>query len=74
MLLTDVIMPRMNGKDLAKELQLFRPEIRVLFMSGYTADIIAQQGVLDSDTNFIQKPFSRAKLANKLQEVLFRLH
>jgi CheY-like chemotaxis protein len=68
--LTDVVMPEMNGRDLAEQLQKVRPGIKHLFMSGYTTNIIAHQGILDRDINFIQKPFSLKDLAAKLREVL----
>jgi len=70
MLLTDVIMPEMNGKDLATKMQEIYPNIRVLFMSGYTADVITHQGVLNQGIQFLQKPFSRESLAKKVREVL----
>jgi CheY-like chemotaxis protein len=70
LLLTDVVMPDMNGRELATCIQELRPGIKCLFMSGYTADIIATRGVLDTGINFIQKPFSTASLAQKLREVL----
>jgi CheY-like chemotaxis protein len=70
LLLTDVIMPEMNGRDLAERLQINQPWIKRLFMSGYTADIIAHQGVLDEGIYFIQKPFSRIALAAKVRKVL----
>lgn len=70
LLLTDVIMPGMNGRQLADRLLQVRPDVRCLFMSGYTADAIADRGVLDEDINFIQKPFTRDMLARKISEVL----
>lgn len=70
LVLTDVVMPDMNGRELATRIQELRPEIKCLFMSGYTADIITTRGVLDSGINFIQKPFTTASLAKKLREVL----
>ncbi|MBI5483315.1 MAG: PAS domain S-box protein [Deltaproteobacteria bacterium] len=70
MLMTDVIMPDMNGRDLVKELHSLNPQLKCLFMSGYTANIIALQGVLDEGVNFIQKPFSLLDLAKKVREVL----
>jgi signal transduction histidine kinase/ActR/RegA family two-component response regulator len=70
LLLTDVVMPEMNGLDLAIELQQLFPHIMHLFMSGYTADIIAQNGVLDQGLQFIHKPFSLPDLAAKVREVL----
>ncbi|KAA0887961.1 PAS domain S-box protein [Oryzomonas rubra] len=70
LLMTDVIMPKMNGKDLAQNLKMMYPNLRCLFMSGYTADIIAQHGVLDKGIDFIQKPFPLPTLAVKVREVL----
>jgi len=70
LLITDVVMPEMNGRELAKTLQAACPGIKVLFMSGYTANVIAHRGVLDEGVNFIQKPFSNRDLAVKVREVL----
>lgn len=70
LLITDVIMPEMNGKDLANRLTTLYPEFKCLYMSGYTADIISHHGVFDEDTNFIQKPFSLPDLSNKVRAVL----
>jgi two-component system, cell cycle sensor histidine kinase and response regulator CckA len=70
LLITDVVMPGMNGHDLARQLRARHPGLRVLFMSGYTADAIAHRGVLDSGVHFIQKPFSRNDLAAKVRETL----
>jgi CheY-like chemotaxis protein len=70
LLLSDVVMPQMNGRDLAERLQQQHPDMKILFMSGYTADVVAHQGVLDKGVNFIEKPFSPKTLADKLREVL----
>lgn len=70
LLLSDVIMPRMNGRDLAVRLLQLHPSSKCLYMSGYTADIIAHQGVLDEGIHFLQKPFSHATLAAKVREAL----
>jgi len=70
LLLTDVIMPEMNGRDLARLLLLRRPNLKLLYMSGYSADVIAPHGVLNPGVNFIQKPFSRKDLVGKVREVL----
>ncbi len=70
MLMTDVVMPEMNGRDLAGQIIDLYPGIRLLFMSGYTASVIAHQGVLDETVAFIQKPFSMADLTMKVREVL----
>jgi len=70
LLLTDVIMPEMNGRELANKLLTLYPHLRRLFMSGYTSDIIAHHGVLDEGVHFIQKPFTLLALAAKVREVL----
>lgn len=70
LLMTDVIMPEMNGRDLAKNLLSLYPNLKRLFMSGYTANVIAHHGVLDEGVQFIQKPFSMQSLAVKVREVL----
>ncbi len=70
LLTTDVIMPEMNGHALAKRLQADQPGMKCLFMSGYTADIIANQGVLEEGVSFIQKPFSLKELAAKVRKAL----
>ncbi len=70
LLITDVIMPEMNGNDLALKLLALYPSIKVLFMSGYTANVIAHRGILKEDVNFIQKPFVIQDLARKIRSVL----
>ncbi len=70
LLMTDVVMPEMNGRDLAKNLLSLYPHLKRLFMSGYTADVIAHHGVLDEGVHFIQKPFSTKDLAAKVREAL----
>ena len=70
LLLTDVIMPVMNGKELRNRIQAVRPRIKTIFMSGYTANVIAHEGVLDEGVDFIQKPFTPRSLAQKVQEIL----
>jgi PAS domain S-box-containing protein len=70
LLVTDVVMPEMNGRDLAKNLRSLYPHIKHLFTSGYTADVIAHHGVLDEGIHFIQKPFAPNSLTNKIREVL----
>jgi two-component system, cell cycle sensor histidine kinase and response regulator CckA len=72
LLITDVVMPEMNGRDLAKSLLSLYPNLKRLFMSGYTADVIAHHGVLDEGVHFIQKPFSRKDLSAKVREALDR--
>ena len=70
LLVTDVVMPLMNGRDLADMLHSIYPGIKILFMSGFTADVIAHRGVLDKSVNFIQKPFSIKELAVKVRDAL----
>jgi len=70
LLISDVIMPQMNGRELAELLQVKRPSMKCLFMSGYTASVIAHRGVLDKGVHFIQKPFSMNGLAAKVRGVL----
>jgi two-component system, cell cycle sensor histidine kinase and response regulator CckA len=70
LLLTDIVMPGMNGPDLARQLVSLRPGIKVIFTSGYTDDAIARQGVLDPAVAFIQKPYRPKALARKIREVL----
>jgi len=70
LLVTDVIMPGMNGRDLARKLLEIRPGLRRLFMSGYTADVIAPHGVLNDGVHFIQKPFVGRDLLARIREAL----
>ncbi len=70
LLLTDVVMPEMSGPELAHQLTLHRPGIKVIFASGYIDDAIARQGILDSTVAFLQKPYRPKALARKIREVL----
>jgi PAS domain S-box-containing protein len=70
LILSDVVMPEMNGPDLAKKILELYPHLKVLFMSGYTADIVTLHGVLDLGMHFIQKPFSVSSLAAKIRDIL----
>jgi PAS domain S-box-containing protein len=70
LLLSDVVMPQMSGKELADRIKSTRSDIRVLYTSGYTDDAVLHHGILDADLEFIQKPFTPNTLANKVREVL----
>ncbi|MDX9722706.1 MAG: response regulator, partial [Myxococcota bacterium] len=74
LLLTDVIMPEMNGRELATRLQARYPELRKLFMSGYTQEIIGHQGILEEGVHFLNKPFSPEELEAKVREALDAVH
>ena len=63
-------MPEMNGRDLAARLKETCPDLKVLFMSGYTAEVIAHHGVLEEGVHFMEKPFSREELAARVREAL----
>jgi PAS domain S-box-containing protein len=70
LLITDVVMPEMNGRELADGLIRMKPDMKCLFMSGYTADVIAHRGVLDEGIHFIQKPFSVKDLSEAVRKIL----
>jgi len=70
LLLTDVVMPKMNGKELSEELHKDRPEMNILFMSGYSQEVLSQKGTIDPSIHLIKKPFSKEKLAERIREVL----
>jgi two-component system cell cycle sensor histidine kinase/response regulator CckA len=70
LVVTDVIMPGMNGGELARQLRSLNPKLRVLFMSGYTDNVIAHRGVLDEGVEFLQKPFTADRLAEQVRTVL----
>jgi hypothetical protein len=70
LLLTDVVMPHMNGRELSEQLLQRRPEVKVLFMSGHTAGVISQNALLAEDVAFIEKPFTQDALARKIRQLL----
>jgi DNA-binding NtrC family response regulator len=70
LLITDVVMPEMNGRELVQRLSSLRPTMQCLYMSGYTADVIAHHGVLDPGIHFLQKPFSISDLALAIRKTL----
>jgi DNA-binding NtrC family response regulator len=70
LVLTDVIMPKMSGKELHNRMKIFAPKVKVLFMSGYTDDALVLHDVLDPDLSFLEKPFSPGRLTRKVREVL----
>lgn len=72
LLITDVIMPDMNGRKLSDALAAIRPTVRTLFVSGYTANVIAHHGVLEEHVEFLEKPYSRRQLLQRVRDVLDR--
>ncbi|HBG06791.1 MAG: histidine kinase [Geobacteraceae bacterium GWC2_58_44] len=70
LILTDVVMPGMNGSEMVNRIRAIRPELKVLFMSGYTAEIVAQRGIVDEGMHYIQKPLDMNRLNEKIREVL----
>jgi two-component system, cell cycle sensor histidine kinase and response regulator CckA len=70
LLLTDVVMPGMSGRQLALRLTELHPDLKVLFMSGYTDNVMAQHGVLEPGTELLQKPFTLDSLGDKVRAVL----
>jgi two-component system, cell cycle sensor histidine kinase and response regulator CckA len=70
LVLTDLVMPRMSGRELAEQLAVERPGMRVFYMSGFTDDAIVRHGLLEEDIAFIHKPFTPESLATKIMELL----
>ena len=69
-MLADVVMPDMSGPELAKQLTTLRPDMKVLFLSGYTDEAILRHGIIDADVPFLQKSFTQDGLLKKVREVL----
>src|SRR4029079_2904932 len=72
LLLTDVIMPGLNGRELGRRAQALRPRLRVLYMTGYSRNAVVHHGRLDEGVDLIQKPVSQAQLATRVREILDR--
>ena len=70
LLITDVVMPRMGGKELARRLQAISPKVRVLYASGYTTNVISHHGILEAGVDYLQKPFSSLEFLTKVREIL----
>jgi two-component system, cell cycle sensor histidine kinase and response regulator CckA len=70
LLITDVVMPEMNGKELFEKIAAVKPGLRCLYMSGYTTDVLGKEGVLDEGVHFIQKPFKKNEIAKKISDIL----
>jgi two-component system cell cycle sensor histidine kinase/response regulator CckA len=68
-MVSDVVMPNMGGRQLTERMEILRPGVRVLYLSGYTDDAIVQHGIIDGSVPFLQKPFSARALARKVREM-----
>jgi CheY-like chemotaxis protein len=70
LLLTDAMMPKMNGRELAVEIKKTRPKIKILFLSGYPREVLSEQGILDSGIHLIQKPYEQEELVRQIRRIL----
>ncbi len=73
LLLTDIVMPGLNGRELGKRAQALRPGLRVLYMTGYSRNAVVHQGRLDEGVDLLQKPVSQAQLATRIRAMLDRV-
>ena len=72
LVLSDVVMPKKTGREIYEEIKELKPDVRIIFISGYTADIIHNKGIQETDIDFVTKPFSKNALLRKIREVLDR--
>lgn len=70
LILTDVVMPGINGRDMVERIRAIKPGVKVLFMSGYTADLVARRGIVESGMHFISKPLDMKQLNDKIGQLL----
>jgi CheY-like chemotaxis protein len=70
LLLTDLVLPRMNGREMAEKALEMAPDLKILYMSGYSAEMISKHGILPGDTKFLQKPFTLAQFSQKMKQIL----
>jgi YesN/AraC family two-component response regulator len=71
--MTDVVMPQMGGRELAEKLKLKFPNLKILYTSGYTDDAVMRHGVIEANTNFMQKPYTPEAITNKIRQILDNL-